>query len=370
MKKRLDYFDIAKGIGVILVLLGHLQGQDIFCFSPYILPMCEWIFSFHMALFFIIAGMLISYKGDIKKDIKVLAKRRFKGIMVPYYWFSFFYMTVVIVAFIKKQILINTVALNLWYVLSCFGMSVLWFLPALFFGELLFIYIMQKCSGKEKKAIAIIAGQCIVALVCAYLLYRGQQDKIYNTTIKEGAHQFAQMALRPFIVCAYVAIGYYGYKLIDRVFGESEKINIKELLTGIALMIVGASFVWVNHGVDFRSLVFKNVAAYLLCSCTSSFGLILICKNMKPFRLLKFFGVNSLIFMAVHGSETVTYQMTRLAMWANQYLTRARGYICYAIIVTGILIYVSIMILLINRFVPFIAGKPFVNPFSKKTENT
>ncbi len=69
--------------------------------------------------------------------------------------------------------------------------------------------------------------------------------------------------------------------------------------------------------------------------------------------------------MAVHGSETVTYYATRLAMYANQYLTTARGYICYAIIVSVILIYVSIMILLINKFVPFIAGKPFVNPFRK-----
>ena len=363
MKKRLDYFDIVKGIGVVLVLLGHLQGQDIFQYSPYILPMCEWIFSFHMPLFFIVSGMLVAYRNDISKDMKGIVSKRFKGIMVPYYWFSFFYMTVVISAFIKKQILIGTVWLNVWYVFSWYGMNVLWFLPALFMGELLFIWLIKKLD--TKKAIPIIVIQCAIALVCAYLLRQGN----YNTTIKEGAHQFAITVLRPFVVCSFTAIGYYGFRLINRNNAEAPasdndkipklQINAKEILIAVILMIVGALFVRVNHGVDFRSMVFKNVASYYLCACTSSFGLILLCKNMKAFKILKFWGVNSLIFMAVHGSETVTYFAQQTAMWANQYLTRARGYICYAIIVTIILIYVTIMILLINKFVPFIAGKPF-----------
>lgn len=363
MKKRLEYFDIAKGIGAILVLLGHLQGEQFFQFSPYIILLCQWIFSFHMVLFFIISGMLISYKKDIDKDMKDIASRRFRGIMIPYYWFSFFYMTVVIAAFIKKQILAGTVWLNIWYVFSTYGMNVLWFLPALFFAELMFIFLMKRLGSK--KAVIVIAVQAAIGFIIAYYLRQGT----YDTTIKEGAHELAIAVVRPFIACAFVAIGYFGFSLINRIFKDTEttdkngntvrKINVKELITGIVLMMIGAAFIFINTAVDFRSMVFKNVPAYFLCSLTSSFGLILICKNMKPFRLLKFFGVNSLIFMAVHGSETVTYYATNLAMIANQYLTRARGYICYSIIVCVILIYVGIMIVLINRFVPFIIGKPY-----------
>lgn len=360
MKKRLEYFDIAKGIGVVLVLIGHLQGEDIFCYSPYILPMCEWIFSFHMPLFFIISGMLVSYRNDIDKDMKTIATKRFKGIMVPYYWFSFFYMTVVVAAYIKKQILIGTVWLNVWYVFSCYGMNVLWFLPALFFGELLFIFLMKKLNTKV--AVTVMIVQCAVAQVLAALLRKGT----YDTTIKEGAHQFATMALRPFIVCSFIAIGYFGFKLIEKLNAKSEeKSAVKEVVAAATLLVIGFCLVWINHGVDFRSLVFKNVASYYACSVATSFGMILICKHIRPFKILKFWGVNSLIFMAVHGSETVAYYATRLAMYANQFLTTARGYICYAIIVSVILIYVSIMILLINKFVPFIAGKPFKNPFQK-----
>lgn len=348
MKKRIEYFDVAKGIGAFLVLIGHLQGPEFFQYSPYIILMCQWIFSFHMVLFFIISGMLICYKDDIEKDYKDIVKRRFRGIMIPYFWFSFFYMTVVIAAFIKKQILVGTVWLNLWYVFSTYGMNVLWFLPALFFAELLFIYIMKKIN--TKKAVILILVQAVIGYVIAYLLRQGT----YDTTLKEGAHELAIALVRPFIACLFIAVGYFVFRLINTSSSKAKEIGI-----AVVLLIIGGAFFLKNGAVDFRSMVFKNVLLYCLCSCSTSIGLILICKNIKPFKLLKFWGVNSLIFMAVHGSETITHYATMIAMWANQYLTRARGYICYTIIVCVILIYVGVMIVLINKFVPFITGKPF-----------
>ena len=86
MKKRVTYLDLAKGFGVFLVMLGHLQGDSIFSFSPYILPLCSWIFSFHMALFFIISGMLVNLKNEIDKDFSQTVNKKFKAIMVPYFW--------------------------------------------------------------------------------------------------------------------------------------------------------------------------------------------------------------------------------------------------------------------------------------------
>lgn len=347
MNKRLDYFDIAKGIGVFLVLIGHLQGEEIFQYSPFILPVCEWIFSFHMPFFFIISGMLICYKNDTSKDLKDTVKKRFRGIMIPYYWFSFFYMLVVFVAYFKKQIMIDTVLINLWYVICCYGMNVLWFLPALFFAEIIFIFIMQKFD--RRISVSLISVQCAIALVVAYILRQGT----YDSTVAECTHQLLIAVVRPFIACSFIGIGYFGFELINK----KELAKVKEIFIALFLLVLGAAFVWVNHGVDFRSMVFKNVFTYYLCSCATSFGLILMCKNIKPFKFWKFLGTNSLIFMAVHGSETVAYYATRLAMWANQYLTRARGYICYTIIVCVITLYSCIMILLINKFAPFVVGK-------------
>ena len=67
--KRLDYLDMTKGLGMILVLVGHLQGDSIFTFSPYIQPLCAFIFSFHMPMFFFLSGIFLSApNADSPKD--------------------------------------------------------------------------------------------------------------------------------------------------------------------------------------------------------------------------------------------------------------------------------------------------------------
>ena len=55
MKERhLDYIDMVKGVGIILVVLGH---------STYISEQAlTWLASFHMPLFFIVSGLLFAYK--------------------------------------------------------------------------------------------------------------------------------------------------------------------------------------------------------------------------------------------------------------------------------------------------------------------
>ena len=50
-QKRIEWVDIAKGIGMILVVYGHTS-------IPKFLS--NWIWSFHMPMFFIIAGMLFT----------------------------------------------------------------------------------------------------------------------------------------------------------------------------------------------------------------------------------------------------------------------------------------------------------------------
>lgn len=55
MNQRKDYLDIAKGIGIILVVWAHADGS----FSKYITQ-------FHMPFFFFISGMLFNSRGGGK----------------------------------------------------------------------------------------------------------------------------------------------------------------------------------------------------------------------------------------------------------------------------------------------------------------
>ena len=372
-KKRLDYLDMTKGLGMILVLIGHLQGDSIFTFSPYIQPLCVFIFSFHMPMFFIVSGILLAIKNDEVKPLKEVGKSRFRGIMIPYLWFSLFYLIVVVAALIKGEIAVQTLYLNFWYVISGYGMNVLWFLPALYLGELLFIFLRRRIRDHIPFITVVVLSNAIV-----YFLSYFVGIAKYPTPFAERMHDLITVILRPILVCGFISIGYYTHKLLRKgsqigdffnkpELNEKGKVSFKYRAAYIVLglMLFGVCFglFRVNNGIDFRSLAFRNVFFFFVCALSGSFGMISLCKGLPRIPLFCYWGIGSLIFMATHNSQTVLTFSLKTAMYVNQYLTRARGYICYAIVIVIITAYSTFMIWLIRRFFPFIIGKPFKLPW-------
>lgn len=56
-KNRLEELDIARGIGILLVIMGHLYSQ-----SSTLNNIQKFVYTFHMPLFFIIAGCTFTKK--------------------------------------------------------------------------------------------------------------------------------------------------------------------------------------------------------------------------------------------------------------------------------------------------------------------
>lgn len=73
MTQRNISFDIMKGIGMLAVIIGHIN--DI----PY-MPWRHLCFSFHMPLFFLLGGYFYKINPDIKSDIS----KSFKRLIIPY----------------------------------------------------------------------------------------------------------------------------------------------------------------------------------------------------------------------------------------------------------------------------------------------
>ena len=326
-------------------------------------------------MFFIVSGILLAIKNDEIKPFKDVAGSRFRGIMIPYFWFSFFYLLVVVWALIQGEIAPQSLYLNIWYVLSCYGMNVLWFLPALYFGEMLFIYLRRKIRD-DLPFITIVVLSNAIVYCASYFLGITK----YTTPFVERMHELATVILRPVLVCGFIAIGYYVHKLLRKgtklgdFFNKPEKnekgnISAKYRLAYIVLgfMLFGVCFAFfrVNNGIDFRSLAFRNVFFFFVCALSGSFGMISVCKGLPRVPLFCYWGVGSLIFMVTHNSQTVLTFSLKAAMYVNQYLTRARGYICYAIVVLIITAYSTLMIYLIRRFAPFLIGKPYKLPWRK-----
>ena len=79
---RLKWLDIAKGIAIILMVIGHTSIPDIFS---------RFIFAFHMPLFFIASGWTTNWG---KYSFMVFAKSKFKSIMVPFIIYSLIVLSV------------------------------------------------------------------------------------------------------------------------------------------------------------------------------------------------------------------------------------------------------------------------------------
>ena len=76
---RVNWVDNAKGIGILLVILGHL---------PWINgDMHHCIFSFHMPLFFIITGFFLTRSIE-RESFGVMLTKKFKSLVVPFLIFG------------------------------------------------------------------------------------------------------------------------------------------------------------------------------------------------------------------------------------------------------------------------------------------
>lgn len=64
MNSRISYLDILKGFGIIFVIFGHVTHNHI---------LREYIWNFHMPLFFFISGLLhnstVIFKEFLKKEL-------------------------------------------------------------------------------------------------------------------------------------------------------------------------------------------------------------------------------------------------------------------------------------------------------------
>jgi polysaccharide biosynthesis protein PslL len=142
MSKRIEYLDIAKGIGILLVVLGHNDFEVISLFVQ------RLIYSFHMPLFFFLSGYFISASVPFFDFFK----KRFHALIKPFF-FTIFLIYFTSVSFEKMGF--NTAITRT--VKSLYGSGhyldwvQLWFLPHLFAVSLyafLFITLVSRLRNR------------------------------------------------------------------------------------------------------------------------------------------------------------------------------------------------------------------------------
>lgn len=177
VKNHYIFFDIAKGIGIILVVIGHCipdataQGG---ISSPFFKALHDIIYSFHMPLFFFIAGY---FTGDNTGTIMNLCdkaerlRKRVNRLIIPYFVVGLCYAPgkIVLSQFANKPYKIS----DFWKILiGTNPMGELWFLYSLFIITLIALLLNNRISKLGLVIMLIINLYApLLPIVTGYIFY-------------------------------------------------------------------------------------------------------------------------------------------------------------------------------------------------------
>lgn len=161
MSNRVKWIDIAKGILIVLVILGH---------ATTIPAVNIIIFSLHMAAFFILSGYTFSNKNIPWNDF---LKKQCKGILLPYLILS----SILLLYFFVKSRFLNTGEFHIVSgIISVFvpvsgrvqtSVYGLWFLPCILIAKIVFFTMLKICRKAKWLAILPLFFVCGLAyIVC------------------------------------------------------------------------------------------------------------------------------------------------------------------------------------------------------------
>jgi len=127
MPKRVQYIDIAKGIGIMLVVLGH---NDLGGYHPILY---RFIYAFHMALFFFLSGVFFNFE----RPFKSIFVRRFNTLIKPLvFTIILIYGVSVFFGKISFEVAVRNILKSLYMTGAYLNWAQLWFLPSLFVTNL------------------------------------------------------------------------------------------------------------------------------------------------------------------------------------------------------------------------------------------
>lgn len=275
--KRIEWIDMAKGWGMICVILGHLR-------FPYL---SGWIYTFHIPLFFFLSGCVFHGYGQNFKDYLI---KKIKTIVVPYFCLGIF-----LPVFFSFQSLLIYKDYNLQTYIEYFKGFLLqkcwftiWFIACLFVVEILFYWIVRLCKNNM---IAIIIISILCGVVAMIYYHFGGNTLVWNIDTA-------------FAAIPFFGLGYLFFRLEKiREFILSKKL-INILLFG-SFAIGNIVFVYVDLRTGGKILdMSSHTWGFPLFSYTSAIcGImcVIMVSNLITIKPVKYLGANSLVYYAWHS---------------------------------------------------------------------
>ena len=349
--KRRSELDLYKGIGIITTITA----------ATYLLPVSlqQRAGGLAFAIFMTAAGSYHYRRGYDKKEKQIL-KESFFGVMMPYFWFSLFYLVIDSLGMFLQPDRFKITGLyeHIWDSVSFMGISVLWFLPA---------YFLAVCAYRIFRGVfpfpvmaAVLSILCMALLFILY--FRGYNGMIeYNTTEATVENYMLRMALLFWRTATGLFFCMWG-EALERLASYLKSKKLACVLA--AFFSMGAGFVLSIFAPDsdFVSLRMDNPFLSIPALMLFTGGLFILCCWIRTVRPIDFLGRNAIIILLTYEG----FRIMKLAKYLGDLVFRKldNNFAMRLTVALVILLMEIPLILILNRrcFSPFFGGRDFRAP--------
>src|SRR5690606_37441007 len=283
MQKRIDWVDQVKGFAIFLVVYGHN------------FPVTEkFIYTFHMPLFFIVSGFFFPSKPDFST-----LRKRFKSIMIPYFFWAGFLFVFWFLLGRKFGVSAQNPAsvwknfIGIFYAQGDRGFMEwgipMWFLPAMFLCFLIYFFLKKYLIVRKRSIIAVLLLSAIGFL--------------YS--------HFTDINLPWSVNVAMVALFFFTFGNLS--FNYIQQIPKK---WAIFAMVVFATvhFLLYNYNIkiDMYRSIYGNELLFILNGLLGSLWVIFFFKSFPRFSIFSLIGKFTIVILAL---QLLAMAVIKLFLW-------------------------------------------------------
>ena len=316
--ERKKWIDLLRGLAMLLVIWGHIAKTEELFFvlvNPFKIP-----------LFFAISGYLfVAHGGNTKQFLRQL----FITIIVPWFMLSLVWLKPFYAMWIGRPDMIPN------YFYNFLSGNTLWFMPCLIIAEII-LFLIRKYAPSVSLQYLLMTVITLIGLVLAHF----------------GKGNFAMFN----VACVSQAFFLFGDW-----FKNSEE-TLRNLFSGWRSLLPGVLYgtliicnlmLYPGQSMDVHLCRYHN---YFLCAGLIFFSLLFLFVNAPAveyiFRWIPFVGKNTLVFYIFHYYVRAVF-IKGMKMIGIPLPENVIGYAALFLFVCAVL---SVLSLMINRWVPFIAG--------------
>lgn len=317
-KERIHYIDVAKGLAIVIVVLGHCAATTLGDHSR----LFYTIYAFHMPFWFFLSGLLYN-----TKNWQSFFSGKVKALLLPYLFFFMFNC-------FSYQVLNHTGYLQLHQFVRFGG---LWFPLALFYVVISYFvldtYCFKKLKGINRQVVLTILsfGSLIVGI--------------------GGGGNLSISAFSTAMVCFFFFhIGVLVKDLKDSLNYQTKRDRTIVLGVSLLLIVILAYTAPFNTApVDVNYGRYGNKVLFLVQALLGILGFLLLAAAIKKNNIIEYFGRNSLLILVIHIPLWRLFDALFSIVGLLGHVRLLCVFICVSILTLLVLIP-------INKFIPELKG--------------